>query len=269
MNEDEDITLNGNEPFIVTALFFLLSDKKEYGAIKTIAEALFDVGADAAVPWGVYRNACEQVAQAGDTESKSASERGLEALDGGRNEEAADHYAREIRGYAPIYFSYGLALFRLGSYPKAHRAFLKAVEIEPEDAEYLNLLGQSYDEIGERGEAELALLKSLKIDPDYAMSYYDLGVILSKWRTRDAEAKVCFDRAIALDPNMGWAYYCLACLKALEGKKRDALTYLRKALEKGVHDRKHIAKDSDLDSLRADAAFQRLMKKYFSEERGS
>jgi hypothetical protein len=86
MSEEQNITLNGNEPYMMTALFFLLMDKKEYGAIKIIAEALFDVAADVAVPWDVYRTACICVAEAQGAASKSDAERGLELLESGRNE---------------------------------------------------------------------------------------------------------------------------------------------------------------------------------------
>jgi hypothetical protein len=41
---------------------------------------------------------------------------------------------------------------------------------------------------------------------------------------------------------------------------------LLKTLEKGVDNKKHIDKDTDLDSLRKDEEYGRLMKKYFGSE---
>ena len=113
---------------------------------------------------------------------------------------------------------------------------------------------------------EYLTLPALEIDPKYALGYYDLGVILAKQKTRDREAKRFFDKAIELDPEMVWAYYSVACLDALAGKKGDALKNLERVLEKGVDDKKHIDKDADLDSIRKDAGFVRLMKKYFGSE---
>ena len=266
MNDDEKLDLNDEEPLSLISLFCLLMDKKEFGAIKRVAEALFDVGADKSVPWELYRIAAAAAMKGAEGELSAGEQRGLGHLDAGRNAEAAACFVKEIERVAPTFFNHGLALFRMGRYAEAHRAFLRAVEIEPDDPEYLNLLGQSYEEVGQPAEAELTLLKSLKIDPDYALSYYDLGVILAKQTSRAAEAKICFDRAIEIDPDLGWAYYCIACLKAVAGKKRAALVYLKKAFEKGVSDRKHIAKDADLDPIRSEAAFKRLMKEYFSNE---
>jgi tetratricopeptide (TPR) repeat protein len=266
--ENEGRVISGDERFTLTRLVCLLMDKREFGAVKAIAEALFDVATDASVPWDIYKIACEEIADAGLTVSKSDAERGLEFLDSGQNEEAVACLERAVEGHASTYFNLGLAFLRLCNFLAAQGAFLKVVEIKPNDVNCLNFLGQAHDEAGDRAAAELAFLKSLKLNPDYALSYYGLGMILAKWRTRDNEAEACFKRAIVLKPDMGWAYYCVACLKALAGKKRDALTYLRKALERGVHNRKHIARDTDLDSVRNDASFQRLMRKYFSEERG-
>lgn len=266
MNDDEKTRLSDDEPLPLLALFYMLMDERKFGTIKTVAETLFDAGAGKSVPWELYRIAAEAASNGGERTPSSGEDAGLVHLDARRNAEAAAIFEKAIEGFAPTFFNHGLALFRLRRYADAHRSFLRAVEIEPDDPEYLNLLGQSYAEIGQPVEAEITLLKSLKIDPDYALSYYDLGVILAKQSSRAAEAMVCFDRAIEIDPDLGWAYYCIACLKAVAGKKRAALVYLKKAFEKGVSDRKHIAKDADLDPIRGEAAFKRLMEEYFSNE---
>jgi hypothetical protein len=44
---------------------------------------------------------------------------------------------------------------------------------------------------------------------------------------------------------------------------------LLKTLEKGVDNKKHIDKDTDLDSLREDKEYMRLMNKYFGSEADS
>jgi tetratricopeptide (TPR) repeat protein len=92
-------------------------------------------------------------------------------------------------------------------------------------------------------------------------------LILAKQRTRDAEAKGLFIKAVELDPDMAWSYYSIACIDALEGKKDEALKNLEVALEKGLKDKAHIEKDSDLDSLRKDKKYRNLMEKYLGEER--
>jgi tetratricopeptide (TPR) repeat protein len=96
------------------------------------------------------------------------------------------------------------------------------------------------------------------------LGHYDLGVILAKLRTRDTAARRCFYKAIRLDPSLGWAYYSIACLDALAGKRDKALANLKIALERGGEDWIYIEQDSDLDSVRNDEAYERLMAEYLS-----
>jgi hypothetical protein len=53
----------------------------------------------------------------------------------------------------------------------------------------------------------------------------------------------------------------------LSGNKEQALNYLKQSLEKGFSDKKHIESDPEMDSLREEMEFRRLMIKYFSEKR--
>ena len=54
------------------------------------------------------------------------------------------------------------------------------------------------------------LRKSVEKDPQYALAYYDLGILLAKFKTRQTEALRCFMTAIKLDPNLAWSYYSVA-----------------------------------------------------------
>jgi tetratricopeptide (TPR) repeat protein len=53
--------------------------------------------------------------------------------------------------------------------------------------------------------------------------------------------------------------YNLACLYALKGEKGKAMTYLRKAVEEGFHHKEWIQRDGDLDSIRGEDAYRKLM----------
>jgi tetratricopeptide (TPR) repeat protein len=154
------------------------------------------------------------------------------------------------------------------SYEKALGSFLKALDITPDDPEYLDLVGQTYTELGKYKIAEEYLRKSVKKDPKYAIAYYDLGILLAKLKTRRVHAIRCLMTAIKLDPTMAWAYYSVACLYALSGNKEQALYYLKQSLERGLSDKKHIESDPDMDSLREEKVFRSLMTKYFPEKSG-
>lgn len=182
----------------------------------------------------------------------------------GRYEEALECFRRNIRLLGPAYFNMGLALFKVKHYREAIGNFKKALDITPDDPEILDLLGQTYMEMGRYKFAEQHLRKSIEIDPKYALTQYDLGVLLSKIKSRQAEAHQYFKTAIKLDPRWPWPYYALACLHALSGDKEKALDYLKQSLERGLSDKKHIDLDKDLDSLREEKEFKNLMAKYFS-----
>jgi|GEM_PF-5163587 len=55
------------------------------------------------------------------------------------------------------------------------------------------------------------------------------------------------------------ALYNAACAYALTGQRADALTYLTKAIDAGFKDAKQVAKDTDLDSLRDDPEFKKII----------
>lgn len=162
----------------------------------------------------------------------------------------------------------GLILFKTKRFEEALKYFLKATEIKPDDAEYLNLLGQTYDQLGDPKIAEKCLKKAIKADQNYAVGYYDLGVVLAKDKERQKEAARCFNLAIELEPDLEWPYYSLACLYNLAGKKLKALEYLKLSLEKGLHNRAYIDADHDLDSLREEPRFKKLMNEYFGDKLG-
>jgi tetratricopeptide (TPR) repeat protein len=194
---------------------------------------------------------------------------GLCYLNQDKFKKALECFNKNIALVGSTYFNIGLTLFRMERYEEAFDSFSKALEITPNDPEYLNLLGQTYGELGKLKEAEDYLKRALEIDPNYAIGYYDLGLTLAQQRTRDKEAKALFVKAIKLDPDMAWAYYSIACIDALLGKREAALKYFEIALEKDLDNKKHIDEDTDLDSIRKDARFVKLMKQYFGGKKGA
>jgi len=154
--------------------------------------------------------------------------------------------------------------------PKEAIACCRAVlKDDPEDVKALNLLGQAYGEAGQPLKAIASLKKALKINPDYTLGYYDLGTLFAK-KGKRAEAMVCLEKYLELQPSedghmTAWAYYSIACLHALEGRTEDALNLFKQSLEEGLRESEHIQADADLDTLRGDPRFIRLMNEYFPD----
>lgn len=85
-----------------------------------------------------------------------------------------------------------------------------------------------------------------------------------------AEAKRNFEKYLLTHPTeddliLAWALYSIACIYALEGRTKEAISFLGQSLEKGLRDLKHIRADKDLDLVRSDPKFVKLIEKYFPD----
>lgn len=69
-------------------------------------------------------------------------------------------------------------------------------------------------------------------------------------------------RIIQLRPGDPLAHYNLACSYALLEQPELAIGTLRKALELGYRDFRYIHQDHDLDSIRKDARFRKLIREF-------
>ncbi len=74
-----------------------------------------------------------------------------------------------------------------------------------------------------------------------------------------AEAILDLSLAAEVSPDNARLLFNLACAYSLNGQKGDAVAALKRAVEKGFADANALATDPALDSLRKDAAFQRLL----------
>jgi len=71
-----------------------------------------------------------------------------------------------------------------------------------------------------------------------------------------------YDEAIRLNPRFTLAYYGKACCFALQGQTKAAVDNLEKALEQGFRDFEQLKRSPDLDSIRDDERFRRLIEKH-------
>jgi tetratricopeptide (TPR) repeat protein len=68
--------------------------------------------------------------------------------------------------------------------------------------------------------------------------------------------------ASVLTPDNAMIYYNIACLYALNNNKKDAVDWLHLAVEKGYDDWNHLKTDPDMNNIRNEPAFQRMIEKY-------
>lgn len=185
----------------------------------------------------------------------------------GRFEEAEGCFRQNLGLVTLTYFNLGMMFYWMKRYDDALENFRRALELKPDNPEYHNLLGDTYDELGRLDEAELHLRRAVEIDKNYALGHYDLGVFLSRRRGLKKKALAAFNQALKIDPGMVESYYGIACTYALSQEDALALESLEKAFQKGFRGFDHIEKDADWDRFRKNGKFTRLLGKYREQEK--
>lgn len=109
-------------------------------------------------------------------------------------------------------------------------------------------------------EARERFLDAIEKDPTVAEAYNGVGVTFYA-RNQPADAESWYRRALAVDPDFGDAYYNLACLRAIGGKKGEALQLLELAARNGYTTDESLDQDPDLDSIRKEPRFVALRKR--------
>ncbi len=97
---------------------------------------------------------------------------------------------------------------------------------------------------------------------DEAMdTYFELGYHfqqLDRYVQAELHYRVITERPESLRAQR-WAYYNLACIRAIQGRKEEALTELRQAMDAGFNDTGWAMRDGDLQSLRDDPRFYEIL----------
>jgi tetratricopeptide (TPR) repeat protein len=104
----------------------------------------------------------------------------------------------------------------------------------------------------------------LRRDRSYELVIEILGNLYTR-QGRIADGLKMDRKLVKLQPENDVAHYNLACSLALMKRRADALRILRKAIELGYDDHEHMAKDSDLDSLREHPEFVGMMEQLIAK----
>jgi tetratricopeptide (TPR) repeat protein len=167
-------------------------------------------------------------------------------------ERVADLNANNPRRYAieqlgGVYFDLGRIALDQGEPTRARQWFAEALQVSRTDADALRFLGLAHDRLGEPKEAEKALFAAVRVVPDYREAYEALESIYV--RTGDqarlsyargmlkladkapAEAVSLLERAVAGTPDLPQPYEGLGVAYEGVGRRDDALTAYRRALQ--------------------------------------
>ena len=134
---------------------------------------------------------------------------------------------------ARLHYDIAGDLLKKGEFPKAIEQVEKAIEINPKEAEFHNLLGLIYLNRGYLDRSEASFFKALELRPEYAEVNNNLcGLYITKnlWNEAIAQCGKAVSHLTYASPekayhNMGWAYYKLGNLmKAIENYNK-SLSY--------------------------------------------
>jgi len=118
--------------------------------------------------------------------------------------------------------------------------------------------GAAYLSEGNFEAARRRFLEAIEADAGIPEAYNGVGVTY-RMRNDLAQALGWYKKALAVDPDFGDAYYNMACVYALEGRKDMALRYLQIAAMNGYATAEGIDGDPDLVGLRGEPGYRALV----------
>jgi tetratricopeptide (TPR) repeat protein len=161
---------------------------------------------------------------------------GLQLAQQGKHAEAIEQYKKALERdpeQANIIGNMADSYSKMGKNDEALELYKKAIAIKPDAALYTNM-GAILNNMGKIEESQAAFKQAASINPDAsAQSHYNIGVTLYN-NGQSAEAAEAFRQAIAKDPNYGEAYYLLGmCLAGTPDTIPEAVKSLKKYIEIG------------------------------------
>ena len=100
---------------------------------------------------------------------------------------------------APHYNWMGITMHLQARYDDSKRAFQKAVELDPKNAEYRANQGALFLAMGDSKSAEESLKEAIRLNPNYTLALYNLGVSIAE-QGRNKEAIPFFEQAEKTGP---------------------------------------------------------------------
>lgn len=199
--------------------------------------------------------------------AEAHSARGSYYLASGDLAEAEDEFRLAIEQdsqlFGPRYF-YARACFQQGRFADAARLFEEAMAVRDDYAAAF-FIAQSNEALGDFKVATEAYETALEVaerhmdlNPDDPRAATMRAVSLCRLGRSDEGLRWARE-ALAIDPEDAGVRYNVACLYALEGRTDDAIGCLEEAIRVGFGNREWLEHDPDIESLRNDPRFARLM----------
>lgn len=127
-------------------------------------------------------------------------------------------------------FALALAHHRAGRLAEAERGYRESLQLEPEHADSLHLLGVIALQTGNLASALALVQRAVSLRPDAAVCRNNLGQVFDRLERYD-EAARCYEAAIELDPGYAEATNNLGYVLARQDRLTEAEILYRKAID--------------------------------------
>ncbi len=132
---------------------------------------------------------------------------------------------------------------------------------KPKEPSLYLQLGNMYSLKGELDNAIAQYEKAISFQPDLPEALYHLAKLHIK-KNELSKALSLYEKVITLLPDNPGVYYNIACIYSKQNKPEESVVWLKKAVEKGFNDWKHIRIDSDLDNIRSSSYYKAFVKEH-------
>ncbi|TCU22330.1 adenylate cyclase [Rhizobium azibense] len=201
--------------------------------------------------------------------AEAHASRGLALHQNGQDQQAIAAFERALALEPNLYeanFHYARFFFMRGDFANAVRYFTRAAHIRTDDYVSPIHLMSAHRSLGRMSDTEnwakLGLLRAeraLNLSPENSGPAHRGALALAHLGDR-ARARDWAARAIAIDPDDIVAQYNLACVYSVLGDVEEAIDILERLMPRSsVYHIKWFDNDSDLDNIRSDHRFQKLL----------
>jgi TolB-like protein/Tfp pilus assembly protein PilF len=184
-------------------------------------------------------------------------------------EEAEAAFLKAIdldRNLYEAYYFYARQSFARGQAEKAVELYQEAIRVRPEEFQARLLMAQSYEDLGQPEQARLSRQKGIEmagqhllVHPDDVRAMYMAANGMAALGQQD-QARQLAERALALRPDDAMLLYNVGCIFSMLGDPKKALDALEKAAAGGLRQRGWYEHDNNLDPLREEPRFKKLLK---------